>query len=141
MLFPSDRASLRRMYLEAWRRSRDAMPLEPVQAQIADVVALHPEYHAALESGEESLEKDWDGGDGQGNPFLHMGMHLAIREQAATDRPAGIAAIHSRLCERLGDAHAAEHLMMECLAAALWQAQQNARAPDESDYLEALRRL
>jgi hypothetical protein len=129
------------MYLEAWRRSRDAMPLEPVQAQIADVVALHPEYHAALESGAEALDKDWDGSDGQSNPFLHMGMHLAIREQAATDRPAGIAAIHSRLCMRLGDAHAAEHLMMECLAAALWQAQQNARAPDESDYLEALRRL
>ena len=141
MLFSSDRASLRRMYLEAWRRSRDALPLEPVQAQIADVITLHPEYHAVLESGDEALETDWQGSDGQSNPFLHMGMHLAIREQAATDRPAGIAAIHRRLSERLGDAHAAEHLMMECLAAVLWEAQQHARAPDESYYLEALRRL
>ena len=129
MLFPSDRASLRR---DAARSL----------AQIGGDPAMHALTNAvSCSQPEVSLEKDWDGGDGQGNPFLHMGMHLAIREQAATDRPAGIAAIHSRLCERLGDAHAAEHLMMECLAAALWQAQQNARAPDESDYLEALRRL
>jgi hypothetical protein len=141
MLFPTDRRSLRRMYVEAWQRSRQSLPLEPLQARIADVVTVHPEYHAALEAGGETLEKDWHGEDGQSNPFLHMGMHLAIREQAATDRPAGIAAIHRALSERLGDPHAAEHLMMECLAAELWRAQQNGIAPDESDYLEALRRL
>jgi hypothetical protein len=28
-------------------------------------------------------------GEGE-NPFLHMGLHLALREQIATDRPAGI---------------------------------------------------
>lgn len=129
------------MYLEAWRRSRESLPLEPVQAQIADVVTIHPEYHATLEADDDALERDWEGADGQSNPFLHMGMHLAIREQAATDRPAGIAAVHRALCERLGDQHAAEHLMIECLAAELWRAQQNGRPPDESDYLESLRRL
>ena len=129
------------MYVDAWQRFRDSLPLEPIQAQIADVVANHPEYHEALEAGDGTLEREWQGDDGQSNPFLHMGMHLAIREQAATDRPAGIAAIHGKLCERLGDPHAAEHQMMECLAAELWRAQQNGLPPDESDYLEALRRL
>ena len=141
MLFGSDRDSLRRMYLEAWRRSTESLPLEPVQAQIADVVAIHPEYHPTLDAGDDVVEKDWDGGDGQSNPFLHMGMHLAIREQVATDRPAGISDIHRALCQRLGDQHDAEHLMMECLAAELWRAQQNGRPPEESQYLEALRRL
>mgnify|MGYP000532500353 CR=1 FL=1 len=32
MLFPNDREALRRMYLEAWQRHRDGLPLEP-QAQ------------------------------------------------------------------------------------------------------------
>lgn len=141
MLFPADRASLRRMYVEAWQRSRESLPLEPIQAQIADVIAIHPEYHEVLEAGGENLEREWHGDDGQSNPFLHMGMHLAIREQSATDRPAGTAEIHRKLCARLGDRHGAEHLMMECLAAELWRAQQNGLPPDESDYLEALRRL
>ena len=70
-----------------------------------------------------------------------MGLHLAIREQVATDRPAGIADIHRALSTRLGDAHAAEHTMLEALAETLWEAQRNNRAPDEQAYLEKLRAL
>ena len=68
-------------------------------------------------------------------------MHLAIREQVGTDRPAGIKAVHAALAQRLGDAHEAEHRMIECLGEALWQAQRAGTAPDEARYLEALRRL
>ena len=70
-----------------------------------------------------------------------MGMHLAIREQVGTDRPAGIQAVHAALAQKLGDAHAAEHRMIECLGEALWQAQRAGTAPDEAGYLEAVRRL
>ena len=28
------------------------------------------------------------------NPFFFLGLHLAIRQQVATDRPAGIARVH-----------------------------------------------
>ena len=75
------------------------------------------------------------------NPFLHMGLDLAIREQVATDRPPGIANLHADLTRRAGGAHAAEHLMIEPLAETLWEAQRNGRPPDESAYLERLRRL
>jgi hypothetical protein len=78
---------------------------------------------------------------GQANPFLHMGLHLAIREQVGTNRPAGIASIHSQLCRRLGDQHEAEHRMIECLAEALWLSQRTGLPPDEPAYLDALRRL
>ena len=105
MLYGSDRASLRRVYLEAWRRHRDGQPLEPLDAQIVDVVSLHPEYHSLLEAGEAILESDWRPGDGDVNPFLHMGLHLAVRDQVRTDRPAGIAAIYRRLAARAGDTH------------------------------------
>jgi len=136
----SGRDELRRRYIEAWRRRRGSLPLEPLDAQIADVIALHPEYHRELESpeaaaGEFSVEQ------GRSNPFLHMGLHLAIREQVATRRPAGIEQVHRRLAAALGDVHEAEHRMIEVLAEALWEAQRAGGAPDEARYLERLQRL
>ena len=38
------------------------------------------------------LDRDYTPEGGQANPFLHMGLHLGIREQVATDRPAGLPA-------------------------------------------------
>ena len=133
------REQLRQMYLEAWRRYSARLPLEPLQAEVAAVIAEHPEYLPVLESGEEALTIDYTPEGGRQNPFLHMGLHLAIREQVATDRPAGIAQIHAALSRRLGDTHAAEHAMLEPLAEVLWEAQRCGRMPDEQRYLERLR--
>jgi hypothetical protein len=135
------RDELRRMYLEAWRKFSAKQPLEPLEAQLAAVIAEHPEYIAFLESGETALGADFTPEGGQGNPFLHMGLHLAIREQVATDRPKGIAAIHQKLAARLGDAHAAEHAMLEPLAETMWEAQRSRVLPDEQRYLERLKAL
>ncbi len=136
------RASLRRMYVEAWRKRRESLPIEPLEDQIAQVVELHPEYHAMLEANDpDVLEHDFTPAAGRSNPFLHLGLHLAIREQVGTDRPAGVRAVHGALVQRLGDVHAAEHRMIECLGAALWQAQQAGRPPDDAAYLESLRKL
>jgi hypothetical protein len=135
------RTQLRRRYLEAWRRFSAREALEPLDAQLAAVIAEHPEYIAWLESGEEALGAEFTPEGGRENPFLHMGLHLAIREQVATDRPAGIAAVHRELARRHGDAHAAEHLMIEVLAETLWEAQRSARSPNEQAYLERLRGL
>jgi hypothetical protein len=133
------RSALRRMYREAWRKHRESLPVEPVEDQIVRVIESHPEYAAVLENDAEALERDYTPEGGESNPFLHMGLHLAIREQVATDRPAGIAGLHRDLAHALGDVHAAEHAMIECLGEALWQAQRSGRAPDEAAYLEALR--
>lgn len=135
------RSSLRRMYVEAWRKHRESLPVEPVEAQIIGVIELHPEYWQPLESGSEELERDYQPEDGKTNPFLHMGLHLAIREQVGTDRPAGIRAIHQHLSQRAGDPHEAEHRMIECLGEALWNAQRSGLPPDEQMYLERLRAL
>jgi hypothetical protein len=135
------RASLRRMYLEAWRKHRESLPVEPVEDQIIRVVSLHPEYAQLLESEPAALDREYTPEQGQTNPFLHMGLHLAIREQVATDRPAGIAVVHRSLATRLGDVHEAEHAMIERLGEALWNAQRTGLPPDEAQYLESLRRL
>ncbi len=136
-----DRTALRRMYVEAWRKRRESLPVEPVESQIIDVIELHPEYSRLLESGGHALDRDYTPEEGQTNPFLHMGLHLAIREQVSTDRPAGIASVYRSLAAKLGQVHDAEHTMIECLGQALWHAQRSGLPPDEAAYLESLRRL
>ncbi|MFA5627957.1 MAG: DUF1841 family protein [Thiohalomonadaceae bacterium] len=137
MLFGNDRTSLRRFYLQAWQKLQAQQTLEPLERQVAELVAEHPEYHRLLED-EDQLDQDYTPEDGQSNPFLHMGMHLAIRDQLAADRPAGIIDIYRQLLTRLGDAHIVEHHIMECLGQTLWQAQRADRAPDEQAYLACL---
>src|SRR5512136_2476231 len=44
-----DRSSLRRAYLEAWRKRREGIPMEPLEHQLATVVEEHPEYQAFIE--------------------------------------------------------------------------------------------
>lgn len=141
MLFPNNREALRRYYFDAWHKYRTGMPLTPLEDQIVGAVLAHPEYHPALEKPDHTVDKDYLPGIGDANPFLHLGLHLGLQEQIATDRPAGLRAIHAQLLLRYGDPHATEHAMMECLADILWQAQRNARPPDEHLYLQRLREL
>jgi hypothetical protein len=135
------RDGLRRMYVEAWRKHRESLPLEPLEDQIVRVLEEHPEYHPVVDSVQAALERDFTPESGQSNPFLHMGLHLAIREQVATNRPAGIAGVHRDLARRAGGPHEAEHRMIECLGEAMWRSQRDGLPPDESAYLESLRRL
>lgn len=139
MLFSQDRNQLRQMYVDAWRKTQQREPVSAVEDQIASVIAMHPEYHRELESG--NLETDYRPEDGKSNPFLHMGLHLAIREQIATNRPAGIQKVYQTLVARVGDEHDAQHQMIEVLAETLWDAQSSNQPPDELGYLEKLRSL
>jgi hypothetical protein len=138
VIFGQDRNELRRMYADAWRKYSEKLPLSPLESQIATVIADHPEYEAAVTG---DLDKDFTVEGEQTNPFLHMGLHLGIREQVATNRPAGIKAVFEQLAARLGDAHPAEHQMIDCLAETLWEAQRSQQPPDELQYLESLRKL
>ena len=135
------REQLRQMYLATWRKFRAREPLEPLEKQVAAVIAEHPEYIAWLETGREVLTADFTPEGDRENPFLHMGMHLAIREQLSTNRPAGFADLHRRLCEHYGDAHEAEHALLAPLGETLWEAQRAGRAPDETDYLRKVQAL
>ena len=135
------REQLRRVYVDAWRKHREGIPMEPLEAQIADVIALHPEYHAMLEGSDAALERDFTPEGGQSNPFLHMGLHLAVREQVSTDRPAGIRRAYAAVVQRTGSEHDALHQVIECLAESLWEAQRAGVAPDEKIYLQRVLQL
>ncbi len=139
MIFGSDRFELRQMYVDAWRKSCAGDILSPLESQIAQVIQDHPEYQPAMTA--ETLEESYTPEGGQTNPFLHMGLHLALRDQLATNRPAGIADVFDSLQNKIGDRHTAEHQALDCLAETLWVAQNNNTAPDEQAYLDSLRRL
>jgi len=134
------RDELRQAYTDAWRKLKAREPLTPLEALIADVIALHPQYQRVVERAETSVAFEPVGGGGAENPFLHMGLHIAVREQVAIDRPIGIRELRRQLEARLGDPHRAEHALAEALADTLWEAQRAGRAPDEALYLERARR-
>jgi hypothetical protein len=134
------REQLRSAYREAWRRRLAGLPLRPLEAQLADAIAAHPEYQTLI-TEQDSLQHDFASSGGESNPFLHLGLHLALRDQIDTDRPPGIAAVHRQLLARAGDSHLVEHRMMEVLAQMLAEAQHAARPPQEALYLDRLRRL
>jgi hypothetical protein len=141
MLFSNNRDELRRFYIDSWHKFQNREPLQPLEAMVAEVIAQHPEYHAMLETGDNALERDFLPDEGQSNPFLHMGMHLAIREQLSTNRPSGIAQLHAELLKRADDPHEVEHHMLECLGEAMWKAQRSGTPPDEARYLECLKKI
>lgn len=139
VIFGQDRRELRQMYGDAWRKAQAGEVLSALEAQIVQVIEDHPEYRADVVS--EDLERSYTPEEGRTNPFLHMGLHLALRDQVATDRPPGIREAFSKLAARSGDRLAAEHHAIDCLAETLWEAQRANTAPDEQVYLEKLRRL
>ena len=136
-MFTTSRSDMRKVFFEAWRKHLEKLPLEPLEMQIIDVLVLHPEYHSMLNNPERYSEKDFD----ETSPFLHLSLHIAIREQINTNRPAGIEAIFQQISKKLHDIHSAEHKMMECLANFLWEVQQTGRLPSAKHYLDNLNGL
>ena len=142
MFINQGRDELRRYYVRAWEKAQAGQPLEPLERLIADVVRRHPEYHRLFEtSSEDLLDKDYRPESGETNPFLHLSLHVAIHEQLTAGRPHGLREHFRDLATKLGDAHSAEHRIMECLAETLWRAQRDGTEPSENNYLECVVRL
>jgi len=138
-MFNPSREQVRRFFCDAWRKHRARGIVEGAEATAIDIVLRHPEYHALLDSGDEAIARDWTPEDGEMNPFLHLSLHLAIAEQIAIDQPPGVRAAWQKLAAR-HDAHAAEHLLLECLGETIFRAQQSGRGMDAAAYIECIER-
>ena len=141
MIFSNDRRKLRQQYFSVWEKANQGLPLEPLEVIIADVIKDHPEYHALLDNPCAAIDNEFYPEHGRTNPFLHMGMHITLREQVATDRPAGIQDLTRKMLLKYRDSHEMEHQMMEPLGRILWESQRSNIPPDERAYLEALQEL
>lgn len=139
-MFTGERSELRRRYATAWKKARAGETLGVQERRLAEVIAEHPEYQPLVESGEAALEAEFPPEAGETNPFLHLGLHVALREQLAIDRPPGVRAVHAALAVARGE-HEAEHAMIDCLAETLWEAQRAGRPPDDAVYAARLRGL
>jgi hypothetical protein len=138
-MFNPSREQVRHFFCDAWRKHVERLPLLGAEVTAADIAARHPEYHPLLCDREGALEKEWTPEGGQMNPFLHLSLHLAIHEQVSVDQPPGIRAAFETLRIKM-DAHAAEHILLECLGEIIFAAQKTGTQMDAIAYVEKIRR-
>src|SRR4026207_2309662 len=136
-MFNPSRGEVREMFFGAWRKYREGVPLAGMEAAALDVILLHPEYHAVLETPGRYRDRDYTD---EANPFLHMSLHLAPAEPrsphppaptthppaAPPGPPAGCRAVLAMFQAR----HEALHQALECLAETLWRAQRDGAPPE-----------
>jgi hypothetical protein len=139
-MFNPSQHDVRRFFCEAFRRQREGLPLEAMDALAAGWIDEHPEYHAELADIDTALAANYRVEDGRSNPFLHLSMHLTISEQCSIDQPRGIRQAVELLAARRGSLHEAQHEVMECLGEMVWASQRSGLPPDGLAYLEAVRR-
>jgi len=136
-LYGKDRGSMRQVFFSTWEKYKQSQPLQGVEPLLIDIILLHPEYHSILENQDKYLDFDFPPEQGQGNPFLHMSLHMTIEEQLSMDNPAGIRQ-HFQTLQQNRDKHDALHVLLECLAEAIWKAQRHESSNLEQDYLDCV---
>ncbi len=139
-MFAPSQNDVRRFFCEARRKHVAGLPLTPIEAQAADWIKEHPEYHTDLADVDAALAAVFDVEARRSNPFLHLSMHLSITEQVGIDQPRGIKQAFELLRHRLGSAHDAQHEVMECLGQMIWASQRSGLPPDGQAYLDCVRR-
>jgi hypothetical protein len=136
-MFNPSRDQVRDSFFDTWRKYREGVPLVGIETIVLDVILAHPEYHALLNEPQRHRERDYVD---EGNPFLHMSLHVALEEQLSIDQPPGIASRFQALLRRHGERHQALHEALECLAETVWQSQRDKLPPNADAYLECLER-
>ncbi|GAB4393573.1 MAG: DUF1841 family protein [Gammaproteobacteria bacterium] len=143
MFYSDQRHTLRQQFFITWQRFRkQEIIVEPLEQQILQVMLDHPEFHPIFDNPAKYLDKDYSFEGNETNPFLHLSLHLTLRDQIATDRPQGIKAIYQQLLVRYqGDRIATEHAILPLLVQTLWQAQQSQQPFNEQQFLTCLQQL
>ncbi|MBX3639639.1 MAG: DUF1841 family protein [Nitrosomonas sp.] len=137
-MFKPTRDQARHLFFDSWAKYRRQETLTGIEQIALEVILQHPEYHEILNNIETYRDRDYLPEMGATNPFLHMSMHVAIKEQLSINQPAGIYDRFIHLRQQMGNEHEAAHRIMECLAEMLWQSQRNQTAPDAAIYLDCL---
>ena len=136
-MFSQDRKKQREYLADSWQKYINNMPLEPLEKQLVSIIEIHPEYHDLI----GNIDNEYFPEQGEVNPFLHINLHLALREQLSTNQPKGIKEAHQKLINQHHDPHTVEHLMMECIAEMLYLSQKNNTTIDQESYLNCITSL
>jgi Domain of unknown function (DUF1841) len=139
-MFTPTRDEARRFFFDTWAKYHVGTPLTDLEKQVLDIILMHPEYHPTLDEPERYSDRDYAPEGGETNPFLHLSMHLALRDQIGIDQPPGVRERYLALAQEYGGEHEALHAMMDCLAEMIWRAQRDGMPYDATAYLDCLLR-
>lgn len=140
MLIQPSQADVRRFFCSVYAKVRDGQPMEAIETLASLWIAEHPEYHAMLADVDAALKAMGTPDPSDGNPFLHLSMHLSISEQCSIDQPRGIRQAVELLTHRRNSLHVAHHEAMECLGRMVWESQRAGRPPDGAAYIDCVQR-
>ena len=131
----------RQVFWDAWQKAQAGLPLNALEVRIARVIEMHPEYHHYFNDMEDFLERDFHVDDGT-NPYLHLSLHLALEEQAATRHPPEMGkALEYMVSIGRMDRHDALHRILEVLAETVFFAQRSGGEPDVQAYAARLKEM
>ncbi len=135
------RTDLRRRFAEVAARLASGRPLEAADHHLASVLADHPEdcRRLAGRHADDLVQGTGPHDVADGPFFLHLALHVALREQAAADLPPGIRTLHASYVSWAGgDRVRAEHRMLPILEEAMRRSLGRPGGDDPRIYLEAL---
>ena len=136
-MFSKDRKKQREYLANSWQKYTSNQPLEPLEMQLVSIIEIHPEYHDLV----DNIESEYFPEQGEINPFLHINLHLALRDQLSINQPKGVKEVYQKLINKYKDPHEVEHLMMECIAEMIYISQKNNSAIDQKSYLNCISSL
>ncbi len=136
-MWSQDRLHYRDYFYQAWAKAQARQVLTPLEAEITEMIAEHPEYQFIF-ADPDLKERDYFPELGEANPFLHLSLHLGLCEQLVTNRPQGIRDIYLAILKKYQDPHHVQHLMMERIAEMMHQAK-NGMPLDDEQYLKELK--
>ena len=136
-MFSQDRKKQREYLADSWQKYIKNRPLELLEEQLVSIIEIHPEYHDLI----GNIDSEYLPEQGKVNPFLHINLHLALRDQLSINQPKGIKEAYQKLINQHKDAHVVEHLMMECIAEMIYKSQKNNTVMDHEKYLNCIKSL
>ena len=136
-MFSSDRSAQRKFLAKSWEKYKTNQILEPLELQLANIIAKHPEYQEII----NNLDTEYFPEQGKINPFLHINLHLSLQDQLDLDQPKGVKEIYNSLLKKIKDTHQVEHIMMERIAEMIFMSQKNNKPMDQEQYLRSLKEL
>jgi len=111
-VFFQDRKKQREFLSKSWQKYTRNKSLEPLEKQLVSIIEIHPKYHDFI----GNIESEYFPEQGEVNPFLHIYLHLALRDQLSLNQLNGVKKVHQKLINQYKDSHKVEHLIMECIA-------------------------
>jgi len=121
MLYSQNRSEQRAFLSNAWVKFQNNENLDPMESQLVEIIKLHPEYHHLI----QITDVEYFPEHGQVNPFLHINLHLALREQLSINQPIEVRLAYDSLLEKIKDPHEVEHTLIDCIAEMIFSAQKN----------------